>query len=903
MKTIQFKPLPAGLFALLCSSPWLAQAQTPAPAADATAAADQQAVVITGSRIPRAGLEGPSPVTVITGDEITRQGYRNVFDALSNQVQNSGFTQGADYGNTFTPSANAISLRGLGPNHTLILLNGRRLADFPTAYDGTVNFTNLANIPSSIVDRIEILSGGASAVYGSDAIAGVVNIILKKQYEGIDVDLKAGGTSRGGGGDKRVQLTGGRDFDKLTTLFSLELSERDPLWSKDREFMASKTGVAPTNTLSRKNLGTGKYYDLGDACASLGDLFSGSEIKYTAKAGSYCASPKAGPTFWTTQTKNSSQNFFGSANYELSPSTTLFGEFLIGQNHTSNNTRGPSWTSDSNNNGYFYNQNSGAYETWTKYIAPEEYGGADNYDRTWKDLATSISVGAKGIIPGTSWNYEAGYSASLYQSKSRTPRALSNIDSFFLGPQLGVDRSGVAIYAPDPNRLTQRLTQSEFDSITGVAFSDDKAWTNTASFVTNGEAFQLPAGPLKLATVAEIGRQGFSDNPDPRLAEGYFNTTANSATSAGTRNRYALGVEANVPLLQSLTSTLATRYDRYSFAGRSDSKLTYNAGLEWRPARQLLLRGDYATSFRAPDMNYIYQAPSNGYYSETTDYYRCQQAGQPISSCDYANVSPGSNYVQTGSKDLKSEKGKSFGLGLVWSPSADFDFSLDYWNIKIDNLIVNLDPDTLLKEEADCRLGVKDINSPSCVDTLNRVQRYPLTALNQPGEIKDIFVNPINAAYESTSGIDVSTRYALRTAGYGAFVIKAAYSKTLKHESRQFAGDPTNDDLADLTNQDWRDKLNVSLNWNRGDWSNTLFLQRFGKVPNAAGTAFLSPTTLVNASTVYAINKRTTLTLSVNNVFNKVKMDDSAGWPYYTVGNYSPIGRQGWVELNYHFGS
>jgi len=903
MNTIKLTPLPAGLLALLCSTPWLAHAQTQAPVADVTAAADQQAIVITGSRIPRAGLEGPSPVTVITGDEITKQGYRNVFDALSNQVQNSGFTQGADYGNTFTPSANAISLRGLGPNHTLILLNGRRLADFPTAYDGTVNFTNLANIPSSIVDRIEILSGGASAVYGSDAIAGVVNIILKKQYQGFDVDLKAGGTSRGGGGDKRVQFTGGANWDKLSALFSVELSKRDPLWSADRDFMSTRDGT-PTTVVARKNVSTGLYEDLGNTCSNLGDLFGGSVIDYTGKKGSYCASPKVTPTYWTTQTKNESENFFGSANYELSPATTLFGEFLIGQNHTSNNTRGPSWTSDSNNNGYFYNQNSGAYETWTKYIAPEEYGGADRYDRSWKDLATSVSFGAKGSIPGTtSWNYEAGYSASLYQSKSHTPRALANIDSFFLGPKLGTDSSGVAIYAPDPNRLTQRLTQSEFDSITGVAVSDDKAWTNTVSLVANGEAFQLPAGPVKLATTAEIGRQGFSDHPDPRLAEGYFNTTANSSPSAGTRNRYALGLEANIPLLESLTSTLASRYDRYSFAGRSDSKLTYSAGLEWRPAKQLLLRGDYATSFRAPDMNYIYQAPSNGYYSETTDYYRCRQAGEPISSCDYANVSPGANYVQTGSKDLKSEKGKSFGLGLVWSPSADFDVSVDYWNIKIDNLIVNLDPDMLLKEEADCRLGVKDINSPSCVDTLNRVQRYPLTALNQPGEIKDILVNPINAAYESTSGIDISTRYALRTAGYGAFVVKAAYSKTLKHESRQFAGDPTLDDLADTTNQDWRDKLNVSLNWNRGDWSDTVFLQRFGKTASADGTFLISPTTLVNASTVYSINKRTTLTLSVNNLFNKVKMDDSAGWPYYPVGNYSPIGRQGWVELNYHFGS
>ena len=904
MKTIQFPlhPLAAGAIALLCGAAWPALAQTPVPAAADAPAATPQAVVVTGSRIARASLEGPSAVTVITGEDITRQGYRNVFDALSNQVQNSGFTQGADFGNTFTPSANAISLRGLGPNHTLVLLNGRRMADFPIAYDGSVNFTNLANIPSSVVDRIEILSGGASAVYGSDAIAGVVNIILKKHADGFDINLKAGGTSRGGAGDQRVQLTGGQNFEKLTTLFSLELSERDPLWSKDREFMASKTGTTPTNTLSRKNLGTGKYYDLGDACAGLGDLFSGSEIKYTGKSGSYCASPKAGPTFWTTQTKNSSQNFFGSANYALTPDTTLFGELLFGQNKTANNTRGPSWTSASLTDGYFYNQNTKTYETWTKFISPEEIGGAERYNRTWDDQASSLSFGAKGLIPGTGWNYEAGYTASLYTSSSHQQRALAGIDRFFLGPKLGTDADGIAIYAPDQARLTRRLTPEEFNSITGVAISHDRSWTNTASVVASGDAFTLPAGVVKLATVAELGKQGFSTEPDGRYNQAYFNA-AGADITAGTRDRYALGVEANIPLLQTLSSTVASRYDRYTFAGRHDGKLTYNGGLEWRPAKPLLLRASYATSFRAPDMNYIFKARGTGYYASTTDYYRCAQAGQKVEDCEFANVSPGADFVTTGSKDLRSEKGRSSGLGLVWSPSADFDVSLDYWNIHIDDLVTDLDPDKLLHDESDCRLGKTDINSPTCVDTLRRIVRYAPNAVYKPGEIRQILVNPINAAYQSTDGIDVSAKYVLRAATYGTFIVKANYSKPLNKKSRQFAGDALKDDLEDLSNQDWRDKLNTSLTWNVAQWSNTLFVQRYGKTPNAAQTALLSPTTLVNVSSVYHLNQRTTLSVAVNNLFNKVKTDTSGGWPFYPVGNYSPVGRQGWVEFNYHFGS
>ncbi|MYM69168.1 TonB-dependent receptor [Pseudoduganella sp. FT55W] len=895
--TFKLNPLAAGAIALLCG----AAGPTSVLAQDSVAATTPPAVVITGSRIPRAGTEGPSAVTVITGDDITKQGYRNVFDALSNQTQNSGFVQGADYGNTFTPSANAISLRGLGPNHTLVLLNGRRMADFPIAYEGTVNFTNLANIPSSVVDRIEILSGGASAVYGSDAVAGVVNIILKKQAEGVDVNVKAGTSSRGGAGDKRLQVTGGKSFDKLNTLFSVELLERDPLWSADRDFMASKTGVAPTSILGRKNVSTGKYVDLGDACSSLGDLFGGSTVKYTAKAGSYCASPKVGPTYWTTQTKNSSQNLFGSANYELSPETTLYAEALYGQNRSTNNTRGPSWTSRSLTDSYFWNQNTNAYEAWNRYISPEEMGGVDRYNRYWDDQASSVSFGARGVIPGTTWNYEAGYTASLYKSEDHRPRARANIDSFFLGPQLGVDKNGVAIYAPDPARLTKRLTAQEFDSITDNSVSNDKSWTNTLSLTANGDLFSLPAGPVKLATVAELGKQGFSNEPDARINQGYFNAATGADVTAGTRKRYAAGAEFSIPVLQSVNTTLAGRYDRYSFAGRNDGKFTYNGGVEWRPVQQLLVRGTYGTSFRAPDMNYIYKARGTGYYSSTTDYYRCAKSGQPISTCEFANYSPGADYVQTGSKDLRSEKGRSSGLGIVWSPSADFDVTVDYWNVKISDLVTNLSADNLLRDEAACRVK-GDLTSPTCADAISRVVRYADNALNKPGEIKQILVNPINAASTSVDGIDISGKYVFRTKDYGNFITKANFSKTLNKHSRQFAGDELVDDLQDLTNYDWRNKLNASVTWNVAKWSNTLFVQRYGKVPNAASTAFQTPTTLVNASVVYRLNERATVSVALNNVFNQVKADSSAGWPYYPVGNFSPVGRQGWIELNYHFG-
>ena len=337
--------------------------------------------------------------------------------------------------------------------------------------------------------------------------------------------------------------------------------------------------------------------------------------------------------------------------------------------------------------------------------------------------------------------------------------------------------------------------------------------------------------------IAEAGKQGFSNVPDARLNDGYFNVATKSDITAGTRTRYALGAEINLPLHEKLTGTLAGRYDRYNFAGRSDGKFTYNGGLELRPAPELLFRANYATSFPRTGHELHLQGARHGYYSSTTDYYRCGAAGQAIEDCDYANKSPGADYVQNGSKDLQSEKGKSFGVGAVWSPSSNFDVSVDYWNIKIDDLVTNLSADKILRDEADCRLGKLDINSPTCADTLGRVERFAANALNRAGEIKTITVNPINAAKQSSSGIDVSVKYLLRTADYGRFAFKANYAKVLSNKSQQFVGDEEIDELKSLNNSDWRDKLNLSVNWAAGDWSNTLLVSRYSKIPNAAAPA------------------------------------------------------------------
>ena len=179
--------------------------------AEPPAATELEAVQVTGSRIPRAQMEGPAPVTVITANDIKASGFASVPDVMRAITQNSGETQSqqSSSGADFSPGAEEVDLRGLGPNHTLVLVNGRRIADFPMPFKGRSNFTDVSNIPIGMIDRIEILTGSASAVYGSDAISGVVNFILKQHADGTTIDLRYGDTTRGGGDSTKLNFSTG----------------------------------------------------------------------------------------------------------------------------------------------------------------------------------------------------------------------------------------------------------------------------------------------------------------------------------------------------------------------------------------------------------------------------------------------------------------------------------------------------------------------------------------------------------------------------------------------------------------------------------------------------------------------------------------------------------------------
>ncbi|TCV98945.1 TonB-dependent receptor plug domain-containing protein [Biostraticola tofi] len=839
-------------------------------------------ITVTGSRIPRAQTEGPSPVTVITGEEMAARGYRNVYDALATQTQNTGMTQGEDFGNTWQPAANSISLKGLGPNHTLVLVNGRRLADYPNAYEGNVNFTNLANIPSVIIDRIEILSSGASAIYGSDAIAGVVNIILKDKAQGIDVNLRGGTSEHGGGGNQRLQISGGGSWDKFDGFFGFEALKREPIWGNQRGFMDSYTDGSTVG--SRRNLVTGEY--LSPGCQGYQGIFGG----HLANQNGRCTTDQNYNNYWTVQSQKENYDGYASGTYHINDRAKLFANVLFGFDHTQNNTRGPSFTSPD-----FYNAKTGNIERWQRYFSPEEIGGRESNNSLWSERTWTGTIGYGDSFGDSTWDYEVAYTRSEYTSERNTHYTpLSGIKDFYLGQQLG-EQDGYPVYSPDESRFDRPLTKEEWARYNGVLRQKSKSMSQTYSFTTNGELFSLPAGPLSFAGVAEFGTQSYSVKPDKRLNDGTFYNTTPGSYAGGSRDRYAIGGEFSIPVTDTLLASLAGRWDQYKFSGRSEEDVTYNTGLEWRPVKSLLVRGNYSTSFRAPDLNYLYQADSNGYYPSQIDYYGCSQGVDD--ACKSGRV----DYVQSGTSDLKSERGKSWSYGLVWSPTNSVDFSADFWRVEIDDLLTTVDANRLLRDEYQCRSSGD--SSSYCQGVLARVQRNGANSTIDPNKLNRVRINAINAASERASGLDFKTNARWDAGNWGEFSSSLGYSLVLSHYYQESDDAPAINRRDDYSQSwDWRSKINGSLTWNYQDVTSTLFVNRYGSVANAAGTGRLTPWAVFNASVQYQLTKQATVGLTVNNLLDKVKKDDSAGWPYYPTGNYDPYGRMWWLDFNYHFG-
>lgn len=882
-------------------------------------------VSVTGSRIARSQVEGPAPVTVISGEEIQKQGFSTVRDALTTINQATGNVD-TDLDQTGgTPNGQFVNLRGLGPGYTLVLLNGKRMANYPQAYDFRSAAVSLGSIPTGAVERIEILSGGSSAIYGSDAIAGVINIITKAGFDGDEFRIRGGSTAEGGGNSLLLQWSGGRSGDRWTATYALEHHQRAAILASQRDFMDSSrdnpafredpaAATAPEAVyLNRIGIGyvwpdasgnlSASREALLHACTRTNPAYEWFQSGGVDRCGDF-----AYDSYYSIQNEINQYSGLFSFKYDVSDTLRAYTNVMASKsdNRSYNKSMFHFYLSPAN----VYDPDLGVVSLRRRFT-PQEIGGQD--PMRYNDRSYSINAGLEGMI-GDRFDWDASISHSAYNTRiDRRFLVTQRARNYFLGEFGGYTDDGLEIRDIQVDRLFSPLDRETFNSISTVFTNHGESEISTLQFVFTGDLFELPAGAVKIATVAEAGREKFLLEPDVRTTPDYtgderiFNWTA--VVGGGSRDRYALGLEFSIPVLESLNASIAGRYDRYDDESNVGGAFTWQAGLEWRPLDSLLLRAAYATSFRAPDMTYLYSGASSNFYW-LTDIYRCRLDGiAPTSPECTSGSSSYYNQVQgtySGNLELEEETGDSFSAGLVWDLSESASLTVDYYQIELNGAVAEIDRDFLMGQEADCRIGrtvtgeTVDPNSPSCQFYFELVGRNDGPGGNNM--INRYASYPINQSLMRTAGIDASFRYGFDLDDWGRFSLRIGYTHVTKLESQLFPGDELVNERDSLQYRNFRSKANWQLGWTRDDWQATVYGYRLGSLPNFANTGRIGSHVLWNASVSKAITPQATIGFSVNNLFNRFHPDDDTYTTYpYFYKSYSPIGRELFAELTFQF--
>jgi len=822
----------------------------PAPAQEA-APKPVARVEITGSNIRRSEAETASSVITVNRADIERSGKATVAELLQTLAVDNQGSVPTTFGNGFAAGASGISLRGLGAASTLVLLNGRRMAPYGLADDGQKQFTDLNVIPTDAVERIEVLKDGASAIYGSDAIAGVVNIILRRDFQGNTVRYSRGASSEWDGKRTNIAFTkgiGSLDADRYNFLFSLEYKKFDEIWYRDRSdrdwigrndlrnwgYSADQalggTGAILAGTGTAGNAINGNvrnpadptnYYNRGNLLApGYTRTFPG------AACSNFTSHPQGDPgggclidaslQYNQIEPKQENLSFFARGTWQFSPTTQLYSEFNWYTSQTDSSTT-PSSVSASV--GY----PGGPVNNAVVQLGPDHpdnpyFGTAARIRYLAADVGPRVSNidsnfvrwvgGAKGTNYGWDWD-----SALLYSH--------NHVNNF----QTGYLQRDVAFALLDPSPANVAAATAHSPAYAGLAPGTywriaENAGLNASSlyaalspgivntantkvaqidFKATREFGGMPylAGNLGLALGTEFRHEMTELLPTTGTERGNIIGLGYSAYS-GSRNVFALYGEALAPLAYHLEASAAMRYDHFTDVG---SAYTPKVGLKWTPTREFALRGTFARGFRAPS------PAENGAgglaaFSTAADPVRC--ALGVTSSCNPASVA----LITSPNPDLSPEHSKSYTLGMIWDPLPRTSISVDYWKIKRS--------DEINQEQVDAAIAAGHVaRDPGSVSAIP----------GDPGQITAVLTRYVNSAQSKVRGLDVDARYNHRlpdTWGNASFDVKYTHIfEWLRTEqdgtSREFAGTHGNCDVTNCTGTP-ADKFNMRFGWDHQNW-------------------------------------------------------------------------------------
>ena len=666
----------------------------------------RERIEVTGTNIKRTDTETPAPVQIITREQIERSGATSVAELLRNVPAIAGGSlQDFNGGSGFNSGNQTASLRGLGSVATLVLLNGRRVAPAPTADPNLGQGTgfNLNTIPLSAIERIEVLKDGASAVYGSDAIAGVINIILRKDYRGGDVQFNHWQNEDG---RYRInQLSGSVGFgdlgrDRYNFLVAAEYLKRSPTSLVDSgsgvrndayQILTGRNTAAsalsyPPNARRESAPGSGVFLASGRLPV---DPRCPPELRVSVTATiQECRFNNF--DYLNIQSPLERKGVMGRATFQLGANTTAFVEAGFSRTDSIFTSQPPSldaaapvtwFNRDGNRFSYTlilpigHPDNPNNFRIGLRYRFADIGGTTD----TIQTDATRAVAGLNGTWGG--WDWE---SALLYSSSKRKEE--DNRILYFPAVQAAVNNATYRFFGSN----SQALLDSLHPVISNSGESKISSWDIKAS----RELAQWRNGPVGLATGFEVRREQMDIVSDPRVVAGDFIGLA-SSTVSGSRNVESLYAELSVPILKSVETSLAARYDHYSDFGGS---FTPKVGFKWNATDSLAARGTWGRGFRAPSLFQISNANVQAFNAGIVDPVRCP-GGQQAPGAEAEDCNRTISTLIQANTNLQPEKSTSHTYGLIWSPDNNFSASADVWYVHRTNFIDRFSSTVVIQNE------------------------------------------------------------------------------------------------------------------------------------------------------------------------------------------------------------
>jgi len=672
-------------FALAVATGSLAMIEV-SSAAEPPAERSIETVIVTGSNIRRAEAETAAPIQVITRDDIDRTGKTTVGEYLQTLTADGQGSVPKSFGNGFAAGAAGVSMRGLGAGSTLVLLNGRRIAPYGLADDGQKIFTDLSVIPLETVERVEVLKEGASAIYGSDAIAGVVNVILRSEYQGFAGKGSFATSEEGDGQMGKLSLTGGfgdRANDGYNVFFNVEGATTDAIRTTDRrgrkwigsgdlrpygysatgsQFLA---GWINGNTVTNSPTGALLTPGATPTPVSLPGCAQFTEISQDGSGGG-CLWDAA--RFRDLSPEQQYVNVFGRGTIDLSDSFEAYAELGYSRKESRfENT--PSGVSGSwGFPGGAVNASSGANATVLGPTHPDNTlfpGQAARLRYSAWDVGPRVGeqtnefyraiVGLQGAIG--EWEFDAAVLHSQTDLISERTGFLRHS-----AVQQALSGTGPIVWRIGDDSHLNSL--AVYDFIAPKIHADGESILDSVDVKMSRSLFDLPGGALGFAVGAEYRRLKTSLTPQTYTDQGDIIGLGYSAYD-GTQNQIAGYVEFLAPVLPQLELSAAVRHDSYM---NSDAATTPKFGLKWSPADMIAFRGTYAKGFRTP--NAAETGGDSAGFTSIRDPLRCP-GGVPIAGASQADCNLTVAVINRPSPDLSPEKSESYTFGIVLSPFAE----------------------------------------------------------------------------------------------------------------------------------------------------------------------------------------------------------------------------------------